>query len=329
MLVAWPCPRNVVSLQACSRMAYREKPLDATIDIVTPENISFRYRVAGPFRRLPAYIIDLLLRFGVLLAIVFVFSMLGIFDVIGASIGFVTVALLAFLMEWFYGGLLETYWNGQTVGKRVMGIRVLSTDGQPITGLQAVMRNILRFVDMMPVIPWAAVGDAPSAIGAPTFMFGLVTPLANVRFQRLGDIVCGTMVVIEERGLLMETVRFEDPRVAQLAAELPASFAVSQTMAKALATYVDRRKLFSPPRRREIARHMGEPLVHKFGLPADTSYDLLLCSLYHRTFVVSQAEEVALPRAYLESDAKAIDIAAMGLAGHSSPTPVTEPTDHR
>jgi hypothetical protein len=93
-----------------------------------------------------------------------------------------------------------------------------------------------------------------------------------------------------------------------LAAEIPARFTVSQTMARALATYVDRRQLFSAPRRREISRHLGEPLVQKFGLPSDTSYDLLLCALYHRTFAAQQGEDVALPRAYLESDALTTNI---------------------
>ena len=42
-------------------------------------------------------------------------------------------------MSWFYGGLFETYWNGQTPGKRIMQIRVLTVTGQPIDGMQAVL----------------------------------------------------------------------------------------------------------------------------------------------------------------------------------------------
>ena len=155
-------------------------------------------------------------------------------------------------------------------------------------------------------------------------MIGLLAPLTNSRFQRLGDIVCRTMVVIEEKGILLDTVKVGDPRVAQLAAELPAGFTVSHTMAQALATYVDRRQLFSPPRRREIARHLGEALVRKFGLPSDTSYDLLICALYHRTFTASQSEDVALPRAYLESDARATNIAASPVHLDKTTTTTTE-----
>ena len=39
-------------------MALNDPPLDATIDVVTPENIAFEYRLAGPFRRLPAFLLD-------------------------------------------------------------------------------------------------------------------------------------------------------------------------------------------------------------------------------------------------------------------------------
>src|SRR5207245_1998308 len=102
-------------------------------------------RLAGPFRRLLAYLIDLLIRVGILfLLLVFLQRVVGTVSLGGLeSFGFATLILLAFVLSWFYGGILETYWNGQTVGKRALRIRVLSTDGRPINGLQAVMRNVL------------------------------------------------------------------------------------------------------------------------------------------------------------------------------------------
>ena len=65
-------------------------------------------------------------------------------------------------------------------------------------------------------------------------------------------------------------------------------------MAKALATYVERRRFFTPPRRREVARHLAEPLLERFGLPPDTSYDLLLCALYYRTFIADRSQDERL-----------------------------------
>ena len=247
-------------------MVRREKPLDTTIEIVTPENIAFEYRLAGPFRRLPAFLIDLLLRLAVWMVLAII---LTIFDFTLSTDGTFSsiILIVAFLMEWLYGGLMETYWNGQTVGKMLMRIRVISADGQPINPLQAMMRNFLRFADMMPMVPVGALTEEPNPAAIPTFAIALIVPLLNSRFQRLGDIVCGTMVVVEEKTGIFEAPRFEDPRVAQLAAELPPSFVVSRTLAKALATYVDRRALFSAARRREIAEHLAKPLLQRFSLP--------------------------------------------------------------
>ena len=281
-------------------MATREKPLDTTIEIVTPENIAFKYRLAGPFRRLPAFLIDFFLRIALVIALGFILSFFTWFRLIGGGVVIGMLCVVGFLLEWLYGGVLETYWNGQTIGKKLMGIRVISTDGQPINGGQAMLRNFLRFADMLPTIPIGVVVGEPGGFPIPTCAIAVIVPLLNSRFQRLGDLVCGTMVVMEERSFLMEAAKFEDPRVAQLAAELPPSFTVSRSMAKALATYVDRRALFSPARRREIAEHLAKPLLEKFGLPSDTSYDLLLCSIYHATYVETDEEYEVMPRAYLD-----------------------------
>ena len=90
----------------------------------------------------------------------------------GAAIAVFLVAY--FVVEWFYGGLFETFMNGQTPGKWVLGIRVLSLDGQPINGVQAVLRNVLRFVDMMPMVSLQMLGGPPM-YALPTFVFALLT----------------------------------------------------------------------------------------------------------------------------------------------------------
>jgi hypothetical protein len=177
------------------------------------------------------------------------------------------------VVMWFYGVLFETFLNGQTPGKYVLGLRVLSDTGQPINGLQATLRNLLRSADIL----------AP--------LLSLVVSAMNRKYQRLGDLVAGTMVVIEEKQWLTGVAKLDDPRAIQLAAYLPPNFVVSRSLAKTLATYVERRRFFSPPRRREVARHLAVPLLERFGLPLDTSYDLLLCALYYRTFIADRSQD--------------------------------------
>ncbi|MCA9173167.1 MAG: RDD family protein [Planctomycetales bacterium] len=262
--------------------------LDSTIQIVTPENIAFEYRVAGPFRRLPAFLIDLAIRFGVWMVGMGLFRMLTPWadGGLAAAMG----VILLFALEWFYGGVFEALMNGQTPGKWTMGLRVLSCEGQPITGLQAIMRNILRTVDTMPWIAPQALGiQEPLPAMLPLFTLGLLTMVMNSRFQRLGDLVAGTMVVVEERTWLRGLSKIEDPRAAQVAAMLPAGIHLSRSLTRALALYVDRRDRLTIPRRRELARHLAEPLLRQLGMPDDTSYDLFLCALYQRVFMPVRA----------------------------------------
>lgn len=299
-------------------MANNNAQLDNAIEIVTPENIAFRYRVAGPFRRAPAYLIDLAIRAFIawlsLQILGLATFLLGGFALPFLSLGFALGLVLWFLLEWFYGGLFETFWNGQTPGKRLMQIRVLSIDGQPINGLQAVLRNVLRTVDQQPVA---------------FCLVGLLTATVNDRFQRMGDLACGTMVVVEERPWFRGVIRFHHPEAIRLAAEIPRSFQASRTLARTLATYVQRRMHFPPMRRMEIARHLSEPLREKFDLPPTTNPDLLLCGLYQRTFITDWDDETSTRmgspfEATGSPFATPADIDAVA----ESPTPNGAPEDH-
>jgi len=256
--------------------------LDTSIEIVTPENIAFRYRVAGPFRRLPAYLLDLLIRW--IIAVAGTIGLVTSCGVAGLGLSGLGLALILwFLLDWFYGGLCEAFFNGQTPGKRLMRIRVVSIDGQPIGALQAVLRNVLRFIDGQPLM---------------FFQFGLLAAATNDRFQRLGDLVCGTMVVVEERQRLDGVWQAAAPEVAQMAGLIPANFQPGRTLPRALAAYVERRQTFSWGRRLEIAQHLAEPLRQEFDLPPNTNPDLLLCGLYHRIFVTDRQDEAAQRRRF-------------------------------
>jgi hypothetical protein len=157
-------------------------------------------------------------------------------------------------------------------------IRVLSIDGQPINGAQAILRNLLRVTDALPAF----------------FCLGLVAASMNRRFQRLGDFASGTMVVIEEPRWSLAMVRVQDADAIRMAALIPPGFRVSRSLARAVADYVERRERFPWLGGMEIARHLGEPLRERFDMPPDTNYDLLLCALYHRTFITDRNDEPSL-----------------------------------
>ena len=256
-------------------MASEIKQLDSHIRVVTPENIGFEYRVASPFERLVAFLIDTLIM-SLVIFLVAVAAILGL-GIAGIQETGFGVALIAwFVVTWFYGGVFETYWNGQTPGKRSVGLRVLRTDGSPINAGQAVLRNFLRYIDSQPF---------------PSYLVGLLSTAVTRRYQRLGDLACGTMVVAEDRTRAARFNDIKDVLLSPIENMLPPGALPSRTLARAISRYVDRRRYFGPARRAEIARHVGEVFAEQYNLPAGIDHDALLCVLYRRAFLTNREEE--------------------------------------
>ncbi|MEO9595404.1 RDD family protein [Rhodopirellula bahusiensis] len=276
--------------------AESQRALDTTIGVVTPENIAFEYQLAGPFRRLPAYIIDLLVRTAVIAAIgLFLLLFIGLSGL--QSLGAFALAagiISYFLVSWFYGAAFEAWFNGRTVGKWACGIRVIDVDGCPINGKRAVLRNLLRIADLAPVAALSSLGeDIPPVFLIPTGMVGLICVISTRRMQRLGDIASGTMVIIDEKTWQLPVAKIDDPRVAPLATFIPGDYAISRSMARTLAVYAERRHYLTPARRREIARHLTLPLIDRFEFRPDIDADLLMIALYYKTFLAERSSEPA------------------------------------
>ncbi len=268
--------------------------LDTTIAVVTPENIAFNYQLAGPFRRFPAFLIDLAIQATIVAGIAFLVVFLA------ASLSsflypFVTAFILVayFLVFWFYGAVMETYFNGRTVGKWACGIRVIGTGGEPITGKRAILRNLLVVADLAPL---AALGGEiegmPPVFIIPTGMVGLSVMICTKRMQRIGDVAAGTMVIIDERSWKIPIAKVDDPRVPALASFIPANYRVSRTMARTLATYAERRDYLTQERRREVARHLANPLIERFEFRSDIDPDLLMHALYYKTFLADSSQDL-------------------------------------
>ena len=295
----------VKTAPAKSPIAYHQ--VDNTFRLTTPENISFEYQLAGPFRRLFPYILDILIVLAAYAVFAFVtwmaigliaalFALLGVRDVAEflLAIAAAVAPLGSFLAYWFYGAYMETYYNGRTLGKMMFGLRVLATDGHAIDGVQAMLRNLFRGVDLMPLVAVGGIleiSELPPQFALPTAVFGLITMSISPKFQRLGDLVAGTMVVDEKSDHDPHVQTFTDSRVPQLAELIPASFYVSNSLAQAVATYAERRQQLGVARAGEIATKLAGTLCRQFGLPADTDSDLLICSLYYKIFVGESAAE--------------------------------------
>lgn len=103
--------------------------------------------------------------------------------VISPAIGFALVFILYFLVDWGYAIFLEGLWSGQTVGKKIFGLRVIQESGVRVGWVQAFLRNFARPVDRLPLF----------------YLVGGVAALFTESQQRLGDLLAGTVVVRERR----------------------------------------------------------------------------------------------------------------------------------
>lgn len=155
---------------------------DDFLNIDTPENVAFGYEIVGIGSRFLAALLDTLIILvlqGVSLGVVAV--ILGVITNGDTSTSWVLAifSLVSFLLLWGYYIFFEMLWNGQTPGKRTVGLRVIRADGTPITLSESIIRNLVRLVDFMPFL----------------YTIGVIAMFIDGRSRRLGDMAGGTVVV--------------------------------------------------------------------------------------------------------------------------------------
>lgn len=147
-----------------------------TLEIRLPEGVTFALPLAGPISRCLAFLLDLLIISGLTTAIQQVLAPLRMLQ---QDLGLALVIVL-YLAAWLlYGILSEYFWYGQTIGKWVLGLRVIDSTGLELQFYQIAIRNLVRVVDLFPMLGLA----------------GGIAMLSNRRLQRLGDLAAGTVVV--------------------------------------------------------------------------------------------------------------------------------------
>ena len=151
-----------------------------TLNIRTPEGIVFSQSLAGPVTRCFACFIDQLCIQAVLTLLGIGIGLLGL---VSANFAGAFYVLGYFAVSIGYGILFEWIWRGQTIGKRLFRLRVVDVEGMRLQFNQIVVRNLLRFVDGLPVF----------------YLVGGVTCWLNSKCQRLGDLAANTVVVRSPR----------------------------------------------------------------------------------------------------------------------------------
>ncbi|MGM0843612.1 MAG: RDD family protein [Bacillota bacterium] len=197
------------------------------IDIKTPEYVSLQFQTAGLGSRAAAFMID-----QALLGIINFFIIIGLvlfLDIQNSyffleetpfSSGAIAIVVVAiFLLNWGYFFAYEFFSGGRTLGKTLIGIRVIQDNGQSITLLSSFIRNLMRVIDMLPAY----------------YIVGMFMVFFHGKHKRLGDLTAGTVVVHERkkkskkktaidkvvasRGLSRDSCNFEEGALKSLRAK--------------------------------------------------------------------------------------------------------------
>ena len=151
-------------------------PRPGTWRVRTPEAAVFEFELAGPASRALAWLVD---RVFVGLVTGLSASALALADVLVAGLGAALILVVYFVLDWGYHVGFEWRSNGQTPGKRLVGLKVVSDRGLRLTLAQAVLRNLFRVVDRLPLL----------------YLLGGCVAVFEEHGRRLGDLAAGTVVV--------------------------------------------------------------------------------------------------------------------------------------
>ena len=227
-----------------------------TLLIRTPEGVVFSQTLAGPMSRCLALAIDLM---AVMTAASMLSTLLMALRIIDPGFAQAMGILLSFVVWIGYSIFLEWFWRGQTFGKRVLRLRVVDAEGLRLKFSQVVIRNLLRFVDMLPLF----------------YLVGGIACLLNRRSQRLGDVAANTIVI--------RIPKISEPNLEQLMAgkfnslrayphlEARLRQRVSAGEASIALQAILRRDLFEPTARVELFAAIAEHFRSKVQFPQEAS----------------------------------------------------------
>ncbi len=207
--------------------------LDTIHTVETPEGVDLFAELSGPIPRALAYATDL----GIRTVILIIAGILAAF--IGKTgLGFWLI--LSFLMEWWYPVFFEMLRQGQTPGKKIFKLVVVNEDLTPVTWSSSIIRNLLRAVDFLPSL----------------YVFGIVSLTVTQRFQRLGDLAAGTLVIQSASHTRNTPLPNTDT--------VPPAIAFTADEQDAIIEFTQRHKSLSPARQQELSNILT-PITHKEG----------------------------------------------------------------
>lgn len=236
--------------------------------VETPEHFQLELRLAGIGSRSMAFIIDRLIQYTLVMALITVF-LIGIYllgdlsalakwvDAVGKFLGpwFIALVILVYgIIMIGYFIVFEYFWSGSTPGKKILRLRVMRKDGRPVTLVDSAVRNIVRFVDLF----------------AEVYPIGLIVMFLDSKNRRLGDLAAGTYVVFDREPRNLGAAGAFNHAATADRAYRDAVMQMSQEDYRLATRFLARREAMDPEYRADLARELYERIFRQ-TLPAGRS----------------------------------------------------------
>lgn len=204
--------------------------MEDKLTLETPEQLEINYNIARLGSRFIAALWD-----SFFIASLEILLIFGSYLIVDAVDGFASelgnwivgvMIFMIFVILWGYYVIFELMWNGQSPGKRLVGIRTVRQNGAPIGLSESAIRNIVRIIDFMPM----------------GYGFGVLTMFVDMQSRRLGDFAAGTLVVHDKVPVSLETLGKQvttDTRLLEPA--LPNLSRLEETEVEAIRRFLQRR----------------------------------------------------------------------------------------
>ena len=242
--------------------------------------MTFSLSVAGPGKRGIAFLLDTLIKFGVVAVAGIIVGIISEYRGGLSGVGTGMVLVIWFSMSWLYGSCCEAFWNGQTIGKKAQNLRVVRTNGTPIGWFEAFGRNLLLVADGMLIL-------GPLALNT----VGLLSMAATKRLQRLGDLVFDTMVIDESREFISRFPEVTHGVEPLRRSECTGRYHVPERTLAVIERLFEGDRIISDGRREEIARTLSAVLRKRLGFeeagpdPTNPNTYFTQTPLKHTTFL--------------------------------------------
>lgn len=231
------------------------------LHIQTPEGVTFSLHLASPVLRGMAAFLDtftIMMLARVLQSLLMLSGLLWI----SPDLWYALLIFLHYLLEVLYAILLEWFWNGQTLGKRLFRLRVADACGRHLTFSQIVIRNLLRVIDSLPVF----------------YLLGGAVAFFAPRGQRLGDMLADTVVTVIQRPTAPNIQALISGRWNSLREHPVLEARLRQSITPAEATLLlralDRRDTLEPTARLTLYREFAADIQSRVAIPPALLEDL-------------------------------------------------------